>query len=195
MAPTNPFEPSDLELLDRSRAGDAAAFRQLVERFHGRLYGTAMGMLGPGHEAEEVVQEAFLRFYRALDNFRGQASLSTYLTRITMNEAIKVIQKRQRWNRRFLSRDDPDRPTAEPAEAPEVHQLEQAERAAQIRAAVQALKPDFRSVVVLRFLNGCSTEECARILGIPRGTVMSRLSRALEKLGPALKPLRDHAQA
>jgi RNA polymerase sigma-70 factor, ECF subfamily len=195
MAPEPLAEPSDEDLLERSRAGEAAAFRQLVERFHGRLHATVLGMLGPGPDTEEVVQDTFLRFYRALHRFEGRASLATYLTRIAMNEALKVIQKRQRWNQRFLSRDDPERTPREPSLGPDLDRFDEAERAARIRAAVQTLKPDFRSVVVLRFLNGCSTDECARILDIPRGTVMSRLSRALDKLGPLLKPLRDHAQA
>jgi RNA polymerase sigma-70 factor (ECF subfamily) len=70
--------------------------------------------------------------------------------------------------------------------------MEQSERIDRIRGAVQSLKPEFRSVVVLRFLNEYSTQECAHILGIPQGTVMSRLSRALDKLGPALKGLHEN---
>ena len=168
------------------------AFRHLVDRFHGQLLATATGMLGPGTEAEEVVQETLIRFHRALQRFEGRSALGTYLTRITMNEALKVINRRNRWLSRFLSRDDPDRPMVDPVEELGMCSLEQSERIDSIREAVQSLKPEFRSVVVLRFLNEYSTEECANVLGIPAGTVMSRLSRALDKLGPALKGLNQN---
>lgn len=178
---------SDVQLLELCRSGDDRAFRQIVDRYHGRLLATAIGMLGGGPDAESVVQDAFLRFYRAIDRFEGRSALGTYLTRIAMNQALKMLKKRQSWLQRFVSRDDPDLPTVEGSVEPEVSGMEDRERALQIRAAVQTLKPEFRSVVVLRFLNECSTEECARILGIPEGTVMSRLSRALDKLAPILK--------
>ena len=178
---------SDVQLLDLCRSGDDRAFRQIVDRYHGRLLATATGMLGPGPDAEAVASDAFLRFYRALDRFEGRSSLATYLTRIAMNQALKVLRKRQNWLVRFVSRDDPDGPAAEPAMVSESRELEDQERVELIRSAVQNLKPEFRSVVVLRFLNEYSTEECARVLGIPEGTVMSRLSRALDKLAPMLK--------
>ncbi len=192
MADIDPIQPSDAELLELSKAGDSVAFRHLVDRFHGQLLATATGMLGPGTEAEEVVQETLIRFHRALQRFEGRSTLGTYLTRITMNEALKVINRRNRWYSRFLSRDDPDRPTVDPVEELGMCSLEQNERIDCIREAVQALKPEFRSVVVLRFLNDYSTEECANVLGIPPGTVMSRLSRALDKLGPTLKGLHEN---
>ena len=193
MVDPNPPQPSDSELLDRSRGGDMGAFRQLVERFHGRLLATATGMLGPGADAEEVVQETLIRFYRSLQRFEGRSALGTYLTRITMNEAVKAINRKKRWNMRFLSRDDPDKPLVDPVQELRDAPIEQAERIASIRNAVQSLKPEFRSVVVLRFLNEYSTLECSRILGIPPGTVMSRLSRALDKLSPTLKNLHENA--
>lgn len=193
MAYPDPPSPSNTELLDRSREGDHHAFRQLVERFHARLLATAMGMLGDASDAEEVVQESFVRFYRAIDRFEGRSSLATYLTRITMNEALKVIRKNRRWKFRLLSRDDPDAPAKDPVAEPEIPLMEAEERAASIRNAVQSLKPEFREVVALRFMNAYSTAECARILRIPQGTVMSRLSRALDKLGPSLQHLKDNA--
>ena len=193
MAHPEPISQSNEELLEQSRAGDHHAFRQLVDRFHGRLLATATGMLGSSHDAEEVVQESFVKFYRALSHFEGRSSMSTYLTRITMNEALKLIRKNRRWKFRLLSRDDPDTPAADPVIEPEQHHMEAVERATTIREAVKSLKPEFRDVVVLRFLNAYSTVECARILEIPPGTVMSRLSRALDKLGPTLQHLKDNA--
>lgn len=189
---TDPGHFSDSGLLEHCRKGDDQAFRLLVERFQPRLMATAIGMVGPGQDAEEVVQQAFIRFHRALDRFEGRASLGTYLTRITMNEALKVIRKQKQWRYRLLSRDDPDSPMEEPVAIQPLSTIEQEERAAQIRLAVQSLKPEFRNVVVLRFLNEYSTTECADILQVPQGTVMSRLSRALEKLGPVLQSFYEH---
>ncbi|MBD5780919.1 RNA polymerase sigma factor [Pelagicoccus sp. NFK12] len=189
MSESESLLPSDEDLLARCRRGDERAFRSVVERYHGRLLATATGMLGPGMDAEAVVQDGLLRFYRNLEKFEGRSALGTYLTRIVMNQALKLLRQRQRWYRRFLSSDDPEHGVAEGSEEARIGQLEDEERARQIRAAVQQLKPEFRSVVVLRFLNEYSTEECARVLGIPQGTVMSRLSRALDKLAPLLKDL------
>ena len=179
--------PSDAQLLEQCRSGDERAYRHVVERYQGRLLATATGMLGAGPDAESAAQDAFVLFFRNVDRFEGRSALGTYLTRIVMNQALKLQRKRRTWLYRFVSRDDVESPVAEPTSPPETAALEAQERAEQIRRAVQSLKPEFRSVVVLRFLNECSTEECARILGIPEGTVMSRLSRALDKLAPLLK--------
>ena len=187
MPDKEPLPPSDQALLERCRDGDERAFRVIVDRYHGKLLATATGMLGPGGDAEAVVQDGLLRFYRGVGKFEGRSSLGTYLTRIVMNQALKRLRQRQRWYHRFLSSDDPEQRVAEAADPTEVRLVEETERAEQIRAAVQQLSPEFRSVVVLRFLNELSTEECARVLGIPPGTVMSRLSRALDKLAPLLK--------
>lgn len=194
MPQSDSFQPSDETLLERCRNGDERAFRELLDRYHGAMFATAVGMLGRGDDAESVVQDAFLRFYRSLGKFEGRSSLKTYLTRIVMNQALKQMRQRQRWYCRFLSSDDPDHRVGEASVAPEIGLLEEEERSEAIRNAVQQLGPDFRSVVVLRFLNGCSTLECSDILGIPPGTVMSRLSRALDKLAPMLKDLNPLSQ-
>ena len=159
----------------------------LVDRYHGRLRVMVLGMLGPCPEVEEVVQETFIRFYRSLDRFEGRSSLGTYLIRIAMNEARKAIRRRQRWYSRFLSRSEDGVPVPESAGKAAPLPVERQERVETVRNAVQRLKPPFREVVVLRFLNEYSTEECAEILGIPAGTVMSRLTRALDKMAPILK--------
>ena len=192
MEQTGTDNDCDSGLIEKCREGDERAFRILVEQHRARLMATAVGMLGQGTDAEEVVQETFVRFYRAIDRFEGRSSLATYLTRIAMNEALKVIRKQKPWRFRLISRDDADSPIEEPVEFPTESPLEKSERAEQIRNAVQSLKPDFRNVVVLRFLNEYSTAQCAEILQIPPGTVMSRLSRALEKLGPVLQSIHEN---
>ncbi len=187
MEQTEPETACDTGLIDQCRDGNERAFRLLVEKYKPRLMATAIGMLGPGADAEDAVQEAFVRFHRALHRFEGRSSVATYLTRITMNEALKIIRKQKPWRFRLLSRDDPGSPMEEPVDMQRVLPMEKSEKAEQVRKAVHALKPEFRNVVVLRFLNEYSTAQCAEILEIPQGTVMSRLSRALEKLGPILQ--------
>jgi len=96
-----PDNLSDDALIERARDGQAWAFRRLVERYEGRVAATVVGMLGPGGEADDVGQETFIRFYEALDQYRGEAQLGTYLTRIAINQSLKALQRRKRWTDRF----------------------------------------------------------------------------------------------
>ncbi|HEX7051855.1 MAG TPA: sigma-70 family RNA polymerase sigma factor [Longimicrobiales bacterium] len=181
----------DRHLLARARAGDEEAFRLLVERYEPVVASTVIGMLGPGDEADDVGQETFIRFYRSLDRFRGEASLATYLRRIAMNLSLNALERRRRWLRRFVSRDRVAAPLPEPGEDGEAV-IEARERQALVRAALDRLGPKHRPVVVLRMIDGCSTRETAEILGIPEGTVLSRLARALERIERDLEPyIRD----
>jgi len=186
-----PVEPaSDRFLIDRARAGDERAFRELVERYEPRVAATVVGMLGAGDEAEDVGQETFIRLYRSLDRFRGDSSLGTYLTRIAINLSLTALKRRKRRTSRFVSRDERERELPETSVDPR-GDLERKETALEVRAAVEALAPDHRAVVVLRMIDGLSTRETAEILGIPAGTVMSRLARAMDRLERALKEPND----
>ena len=188
--------PEDGELLERARAGDQDAFRMLVERYEGAVAATVIGMLGPGGDADDVGQEVFLRLYRALDDFRGDAALKTYLTRIAINLSLNAIKRRQTWRGRFISRDrGPDEaPLVEPALEGE-RSLEARDAEALVRAGLDTLSPEHRSVVVLRMIEGHSTRETAEILGLPQGTVMSRLKRATDVLRERLGPLLENVDA
>lgn len=175
--------PSDADLVARARDGDHAAFQRLVERYADQVADVVIGMLGAGPEADDVGQETFIRFYEALDQFRGEASVGTYLTRIAINRALKASRRRTAWYRRFLPS----------AEAPEPARdgrgdYEAQERSELVRRVLQQIDEKHRTVVVLRILEGYSTRETAALLDIPEGTVMSRLSRALDKLEPLLAP-------
>jgi RNA polymerase sigma-70 factor (ECF subfamily) len=181
-----PAPPDDV-LVDRARRGDDTAFARLVDRYEAQVAAVVVGMLGEGPQAEDVGQETFIRFYRALDQFRGEASVGTYLTRIAINQALKASQRRQRWYHRFLRRDDAP-PGSEPT-GDLSDDVDAAERREQVHAALQRLSAKHRAVVVLRMLEGYSTGETASMLDIPEGTVMSRLSRALDKLEPMLAPI------
>lgn len=186
--------PPDDELVARARKGDVAAFRLLVERYEGRVFTTVVGMLGRGDEVDDVAQETFIRFYETLERFRGEASVGTYLTRIAMNLSLNAIKHRKRWTARFLSTEFiiGTRHEAAVDSIPGAEQSEQRER---IRKAVDTLEPKLRAVVVLRMVDEYSTRETADILGVPLGTVLSRLSRAQAKLRRVLGPYYNESNA
>jgi len=172
---------TESDLLAAVRRGDQSAWRALVERHEGAVAAVVVGMLGPGDEADDVGQETFIRFYRSLDSFRGEASLKTWLQRIATNLSLNALKRRKRGLRRFIAMDDADE------SAPELQSDGAAQQTALgdmelVRAAVAALADKHRPVVVLRMIEGYSTRETAEMLGIPEGTVLSRLSRAMEQL-------------
>lgn len=179
--------PQDEELVARAREGDRKAFRLLVERYEDDVAATVVAMLGPTGEVDDIVQEAFIRFYQTLDRFRGEAAVSTYLKRIAINRALDALRRRKRLLSRFRSRDDETYVAPEPS-VEEEGNLEARERARFVHQAIDALPPKHRAVVVLRLIEGYSTEETAVMLDIPYGTVLSRLSRAHAKLKELLHP-------
>ena len=180
----------DSDLIDRARAGDERAFRDIVERYESQVAATVVGMLGPGHEAEDVGQETFIRLYRSLERFRGESSLGTYVTRIAINLSLTALKRRKRWTSRFVRQDDRERGFPEASWDPRAD-LDREETACTVRAAVERLAPNHRAVVVLRLIDGYSTRETAEILGIPAGTVMSRLARAMDRLEDEMKESTD----
>lgn len=183
--------PDDV-LIAATLAGETSAFRYLVLRYEPVVASTVIGMMGPGPEADDVGQETMIRLYRSLDRFAGTASLKTYVTRIAINASIDALRKRTRQQERLQSRDDETVHLTEPAENAE-DDVEQRERSRLVRRAVRQLDEHYRSVVVLRLLDGYSTQETADILDLPYGTVLSRLHRAKDKLADWLRPLLDTA--
>lgn len=178
--------PTDPELIARSRLGDAAAFRTLVVRYEPIVASVVIGMLGAGHDADDVGQETFIRFHAALDQFRGEAAASTYLRKIAMNLSLNALKRRQRVRLRLISRDASATPLDEPVV--DAIDVEQAERRVVVHHAVAQLGEKHRSVVVLRLLEGLSTNETAAALQVPAGTVMSRLARGMADLKRLLSP-------
>lgn len=148
-----------------------------------------IGILGSGPVADDAGQETFVKFYDALDQFRGEASVGTYLTRIATNTALDALDKQKRRAGRQVSRDDPEAALAEQAEGDPHRAVELSEKDRLVHRAIQQLDLKFRSVVVLRMMRGLSTKETAEVLGIPEGTVLSRLYRAKDKLKETLKPM------
>jgi len=172
------LEASDAELVQRIRAGDGAAFQALVERHGNGLFGLAYTLLGSAADAEDVVQETFLGAFRRLEAFEGRSAVKTWLTRILLNHVSKL--RRSKRVRKAESTETPaasnDRSlrTGSPAVA--------VDSRVDVMAMLDTLSPDHRQVIVLRELQGLSYEEIAEALGVPRGTVESRLHRARQEL-------------
>jgi len=163
------------EFLRRLRTGEAEAFAELVTAYQHRVFGVALRMLGSAAEAEEIAQDVFLRAYRALHDFRGDAKLSTWLYAI----ASRLCLTRLGSSERGMSHRGGDKLARIPDQDPGPEAaLEQSEREAALLRAIAELPDDRRIVVVLRDLEGLSYEEIAGALDLELGTVRSRLHRA-----------------
>src|SRR5256714_8711740 len=150
----------DLELVESVRAGDLRALEALMRRHNRTLYRTARAILRDDAEAEDAVQEAYLCAYRALDTFRGESKLSTWLVRITANEALLRLRRRGASTAEVVPL---DMPTDEPG--PE-HDAMRGEMRKILEARIDALPDSFRGVFVLRALEELSVEETAAALEI-----------------------------
>lgn len=184
--------------MEAARKGNKDAFKALVEKYESRVAAAVIGMLGYCDEAEDIGQETFMRFYRSLERFRGESSVGTYLIRIAINLSLNELKRQQRRNKFFHISSEPG-PGMEslPAEHSSSNpSLEQEEKKTFVQQALQKLESRFRSVIVLRLIDGYSTRETAQILKLPMGTVLSRLARAQMKLkkilGPSLFPGKRH---
>ena len=175
---------TDQELIQQARESDSQAFEKLVKRYESQVAATIIGMLGKCDAADDVGQEVFIRFYKGLDKFRGESGLGTYLTRIAMNLSLNELKRRKR--RQFIFR-NPEDEWSDAVINPD-DSITRNERQELVQNAIQNLQPGFRAVIVLRLIEGYSTEETAKILKIPVGTVLSRLSRAQKKLREILTP-------
>jgi RNA polymerase sigma-70 factor (ECF subfamily) len=144
-----------------------------------------IGMLGYCTEAEDIGQETFIRFYKALAKFRGDSSIGTYLTRIAINLSLNELKRRQRRRKRY--HDNPEEKLEKVTTSSDSYERE--DKKEMVRQAVQKLDPKSRAVIVLRLIDGYSTQETANILKLPTGTVLSRLARGQMKLRDILTPL------
>lgn len=179
---------SDGEVVARVLAGDISLFEILMRRYNQRLFRVARGILADDAEAEDVVQEAYMRAFRELATFRGEALFSTWLTRIACHEALARARKRQRLVRLVPRPSDaggepPDPPSK--AIGPE-RELENRELQNVLREAVDILPDPLRTVFCLREIEGLSTEETAGALDLTTENVRVRLHRAKRSLRQTL---------
>jgi RNA polymerase sigma-70 factor (ECF subfamily) len=184
----------DRALIARAQAGDTGAFRQLVERHQRRAFAIALGLVRDENDARELVQDAFLRVFKSLGNFQGSSSFFTWLYRIITNLSIDLIRKPGRQTvdldeARLESEDshEIDLPFVSRFEgADPVELVRRREIGARLQTALDALPAYHRAVIVMREIEGLSYEEMAEAMGVSKGTIMSRLFHARQKLQRAL---------
>lgn len=188
------------DLVALCRRGDPAAFARLVALHESMVFNLAARLLGDGEEARDVAQEVFLQVYRTLGRFEGRSSLKTWIYRIVVNQCHN---RRRFWHRRGRDREEaldeglaaPDRFGGGAWRASPYQQAVAGERARRVQRALLGLRFDQRTVLVLREIEGLSCEEVAGALGIPEGTVKSRLSRAREALRGKLLGVIEEGEA
>lgn len=184
----------DRALIARAKENDVAAFRKLVERHQRRAFAIALGLVRDENDARELVQDAFLRVYRGLGSFQNNSSFFTWLYRIITNLSIDLIRKPGRQladidESRFESDEgqEAEFPLLSRVDGSDpVDVVRRREIAARLQTALDALPPYHRGVIVMREIEGLSYEEMAQAMNVSKGTIMSRLFHARQKLQKAL---------
>lgn len=187
VARSNTSDPVMAELVERAVAGEREAFDELVRLTHRDAFGLALRLTGNEEDARDVVQDAYLRAYRSLGRFRGDARFSTWLYRIVANCSSTHTAKRRRYRHDQLPADDlvvDARPESDPAAQAEAASLRRA-----LDAAIADLPPRLRSVVVLRDVYDLSHDAIAEELGISVSAAKVRLHRARRRLREQVFPL------
>jgi len=173
----------ELDLVNKSREGDQTAFAALVNRYEGKIFRLAMNITQNREDAEDVLQESFLKAYEHLDQFQGNSKFYTWIVRIAVNQALMKLRKRK--SDRSVSLDE-QIDTGEDTVVREIaawdpdpeQQLNQGELQTILAEAVDSLAPIYRTVFTLRDVDGLSTEETAEALDLSIPAVKSRLLRA-----------------
>lgn len=170
----------DNRLITECREGNTAAFGELVSRYQDRLFNTVLRLVGNAEDARDVVQEAFLHAYQSLHSFKGDALFFTWLYRIAVNTAISLKRKQKPTLRIHQGTDekngiDPLDPSAMTRPG---HAIEMAEEERQVHEALSKLSAEHRAVLVMKDMDGMKYEDMAEVLGVPVGTIRSRLHRA-----------------
>jgi RNA polymerase sigma-70 factor (ECF subfamily) len=190
---------TDAAAVERTLAGEREAYRVLVERHSNYVYRLAFRMTGNPHDAEEVVQEAFLRAYQKLEQFAGNANFATWVYRIAANYAIDRLRQRKTEDAR---REAPARPTEGGTEVDPLSRIKDsapsperlagnAQMAERMKEALQALTPAERTAIVMRHWDGCGIEEIAAALKSNTSAAKNTVFRAVQKLRLALKPFAE----
>ena len=187
----------DIVLANQAKQGDRSAFTELVNRYAAKIYRTVRHITKNDHDAEDVLQETFLKAYSRLDQFKGDAKCYTWLTRITDNEALMKL--RQRKDGKFLPLDqqvDTEEGSIQreipSGDADPEQQHEREELRSLLSSGIDSLPESCRVVLVLRDIEGLSTEETAESLGLSVSAVKSRLLRARLQLRGKLQRVLGH---
>jgi len=179
----------DHRLIEESLRGRTAAFGELVRRYQDRLYNTVFRLVDSAEDAQDVVQEAFLHAYQSLESFKGDALFFTWLYRIAVNAAISLRRKRRAVVR--IDGRNGEAGIEPPDESNAIqpgHGLEQAEEERRVQLALCRLSQEHKAVLVMKDMEGMKYEQIAEQLGVPVGTIRSRLHRARLELRGLLEP-------
>lgn len=200
---TDPQPVSDAVAVERTLAGERDAYRVLVDRHSRNVYRLAYRMTGNSHDAEEIVQEAFLRAYQKLRQFAGNANFGTWVYRIAANYAIDRIRQRGSEDSRRQPQTqladagleiDPVAIVPDPSPSPE-RLAQSAQLAARMQAALATLTPAERTAIVMRHWEGCAIEEIAAVLKSSSNATKNTVFRAVSKLRKALEPFAEGRRA
>jgi RNA polymerase sigma-70 factor (ECF subfamily) len=193
-----PAQQTDQQLVERVQKGDKRAFDLLVLKYQHKMISVVSRYIHDSHEVYDVVQEAFIKAYRAVGNFRGDSQFYTWLYRIAINTAKNYLVSRGRRppstdvdvaDAEFYSGSD----FLKDVDTPE-NNLFRDELKQELDRAIQALPEDLRTAVTLREMEGLAYEDIAEVMGCPVGTVRSRIFRAREAIDKAISPLLDRVQ-
>ncbi|MBR6950105.1 MAG: sigma-70 family RNA polymerase sigma factor [Oscillospiraceae bacterium] len=185
------MEPErEKQLVKKASQGDGASFELLITDCADRTWALALRMMKDPQDAEDAVQDAMIKAWRALPGFKGECRFATWVFRLTYNTCLDALRRRQRGQVLSLTREDEDdgerqAEVPDPSPGPEEALLAK-ERAEILRRETEKLSDKLRAPLVMRELGGCSYEEIAAALGLSVGTVKSRIARARENLTEAL---------
>ncbi|MEX1037817.1 MAG: sigma-70 family RNA polymerase sigma factor [Acidimicrobiia bacterium] len=172
--------PTDIELVGRVVSGDHAAFDTIMRQHEDRVFSVSLRIMGDRDRALDATQETFLTVFRKAGQFKGNAALGTWIYRIAVNTCYDQLRKAKR------RKTDPMPDHLDPADASAESAIESAALRPEIQVALDELPADFRTAIVLSDIEGMSLPEVAQILGIPVGTVKSRLFRGRRLLARQL---------
>lgn len=182
----------DRRLIAECLGGRRDAFGELVSRYQARLYNTAVRLVDSPDDAADVVQDAFLNAYQSLHAFKGDAEFFTWLYRIAFNGAISLKRKKRPTGSLDAASGEHGFEPSDPSDYVRTgHALERTEEDSLLHAALARLSPEHREVLTMKDLDGLRYEAIAEVLGVPVGTVRSRLHRARLELRELLAPLDD----
>lgn len=183
---------NERDLVDRAKTGDIEAFEQLIEGCQKRVFNIAYRMIGNYDDANELAQEVLLKAFRSIRSFKGDSLFSTWIYKVTANVCLDEIRRRKKrmvvsldeeieYNDGEVKRQIPDKSPTPDVEA-ETNELKKA-----VNKSIQELPDDYRSMIVLRDIQGFSYDEISKIVNCPEGTVKSRINRARQALKKILQ--------
>ena len=179
-------------IIDRFKRGEKGVFEELVLKYQDRIYNLCRHMLGNSHDAEDAAQDAFMKAYQNLNNFRPEASVYTWLYRIAVNTCLDY-KKRPFFKSLFMKPNEDEEYIPEPvSDEPSPEKLYELKQLGLVlRKSLGKLSLKLRTVIILKEIEGLSYEEIAEVLDVSVGTVKSRISRAREELKVLMKKFRE----